>query len=64
MYKMCGKADEYTVYICKIITMYMQEFTRICRIFICVFIAYTRREAHILFVKPYHRKEMYHGKAS
>jgi len=51
------------MYICKFFTIYMQDFHLICRIFICVFIAYTRREAHILIVKPHHREEKYHGKA-
>ena len=48
MHKMCEKVGEYTVYICKEFTMYRQEFAEICRIFICVFIAYTAYGEHMI----------------
>jgi len=48
MYKICEKGGEYTMYICKYFTMYMQEFTGKCRIFICVFIVYTVGYAHTM----------------
>ena len=51
MYKICLKCDEYTVYICNYFTIYRQECGEFCRIFICVFIAYTNCAAHILSLK-------------
>lgn len=55
MYKICENNGEYTMYICKHFTLLGQEFREICRIFICVFIAYTWCGNHIL--SPYDANE-------
>lgn len=48
MYKICENHGEYTMYICKHFTLFQKDFSEICRIFICVFIAYTWYGDHIL----------------
>ena len=50
MYKLCGNGGEYTLHLCNYFTILMQDFDRICRIFICVFNAYTGSESHKLFM--------------
>ena len=55
MYKICENNGEYTMYICEFFTLQRQEFREICRIFICVFIAYTWCGNHIL--SPYDANE-------
>ena len=41
MYKLCGNTGEYTLHLCNYFTIWVQDFDQICRIFICVFNAYT-----------------------